>query len=209
RPSGCVCTPAVCTKQGYEADWCNLLTLQGLASSHYHLQNLLLRRADGNEHSPTLPQLADQRLGPGGRPRAHQNRGGRRRSPPAERAVTRQVGNVAELEFGEDFHGQVQKRLDPLDSEYLGAQLREQGCLVSRSRADLQNTLGTFQLQQLQVPGMNGRLRDGLSAADWERGVLVGTVPYEDSALPIGSGQTISQPRSEEHTSELQSREKL
>src|SRR5690606_14652250 len=76
------------------------------------------------------------------------------------------------------FHGQVQKRLDPLDSEHLGAQLREQGCLVSRSRADLQNTLGTFQLQQLQVSGMNGRLRDGLLAADWERGVLVGTVPH-------------------------------
>src|SRR5690606_40048118 len=150
----------------------------GLASSHYHLQNLLFRRADGNEQSAALPQLAAQRLGQVGRPRAHKNRVVRRISPLAECAVTRQVGNVAELEFREDFHGQVQKRLDPLDSEYLGAQLREQGCLVSRSRADLQNTLGTFQLQQLQVSGMNGRLRDGLSAADWERGVLVGTVPH-------------------------------
>ena len=70
----------------------------------------------------------------------------------------------------------LQERPVILDCVYLGGKVREDGRLVPRPRADLQDPLAAREVQALGHHRHHVRLADGLALADAERPVLVGVL---------------------------------
>ena len=66
-----------------------------------------------------------------------------------------------------------EQRRNALDREDLRDEMREQHGLIARAGADLEHALAALEREDLEVPRMDARLRDGLPAADRKRRILV------------------------------------
>ena len=145
-------------------------------------QTLLLAVAHRHEQSPALGELVDERLRHRRRPGAHENRVVRRVLAPAHAAVAKQERDVAHAGELHRFARLLQQRRNALDREDLLHEMREQHGLIAGARAHLEHALFARELQQLEIPRMDERLRDGLPIADRQRRSL----RTRDAASPSG-----------------------
>src|SRR5450830_932103 len=65
---------------------------------------------------------------------------------------------------------------DALDGEHLVDQMRQERGLIASARPDLENALGSLELEQLEVLRMNQWLGDRLTITDRQWRVVVGSV---------------------------------
>src|SRR5947209_4719847 len=126
-------------------------------------------RPDRDHQLAGTLELLEQRLGHFRRRGGDDDAVERRLVRPAVRAVEHLHRDVVDLQLADDLRGAQGELVDPFDREDFGAQFREYDRLVSRSRANLQHLFAAAQVEQLDHPRHDVRLRDRLSFADGER----------------------------------------
>src|ERR1700693_2483871 len=134
-----------------------------------HVQCLLFPIAQRNKNTSSLGQLLLIRRWHFGGSGADEYRVVRGVLPPPQRAIAHEKGDIAGANLANRLTRLIEQRRNSFYRENLPRQKREQRRLISGSRSDLQHLLISFELQQLEIPGMNRWLGNGLSISYRER----------------------------------------
>ena len=165
-------------EQGDEARPAERCVAQLAAGPFDEGEGLRAALAQGDQQSASRGELFREWRRHRGTARRDENRVVGGVAAPAQGAVAQEHRHVDRARLTQRPLRGAGERLDPLDRKHLPGQGAEQGGLIARAGADLQNPLRPAQPQGFEIAGLGERLRDRLTLADRQRCVLVRAMPH-------------------------------
>ena len=150
---------------------------KGIALSFDNAQFLIFGAAYRQNQPPAIHKLHTKWLGHLWRRCGNKYRVERSEPQKSERAVAAMNVNIAIAETLEPRGSRGSKFRTRFDCENSVCQFRKDGCLITATCADFQDTFVAGELQRRRHRGNDIRLGDGLAFADRQWSVFVGSVP--------------------------------
>lgn len=150
---------------------------EGIALPFDNAQFLILRTTYRQNQPPTIRKLHTKWLWHLWRRGGNKYGVERSELRKSERAIAAMHVNIAISETLEPRGSRGSKLRTRFDCENRVCQLRKDGSLITATRSDFQDTLVARELQRRRHRGNDIRLGDGLTLADRQWSVFVGTIP--------------------------------
>src|SRR5205085_745930 len=169
---------AVLADEGHESgvpDWRSANTDFRASHEGQCLRALGTQRDD---HAPARRQLCDEWQRNLGTARSDQNRMiGCVRAPP-QGPIADEQRTVRDTRRLQRYLSAGSETAHTLDGEHLSRERRQERRLIPRACSDLEHALFAFQAERLEIPCLRKRLRDCLTSADRQRGILIGAMAH-------------------------------
>src|SRR6267143_1192575 len=169
-------SPTVFAHERHESHRSDFRLLEPLSTTCEHIKRLVLFVTEWDENTSTLGELLVIGGGDLRRSGAHEYRIVRGILAPTQRSVSKEKRNIPCADLSDRFTCLVQQLRYALDGEHLSGELRQQSGLISGAGSDLEHLLVAGELEELQIPGVDRRLGNGLSAANRKGRILVGSM---------------------------------